>query len=300
MLRVKPSDISRLVSVEQPAVSPDGSTVAYVVRRVDLDANRYRSAVWLADVDGGPARQLTAGDESDGTPVWSPDGARLAFTSTRGGTGGSGTTGKGNDKTVTLHVMPVDAPGETVTLATRDESYDGLVWSPDGHHLAFASRVRDPRYSDGDDDSARPPRRVDRLFPRLDSYGWTVDRPQQLFVVPVDGSAAPQQVTRDRFDYGPPTWSPDGTRLATIAARQPDFDLEPYNDIWVVDVSGALAADPDDAEAFEPQRAHQHRRVVPRGRPGSRTATGSPACATSRRSATATRGSPSSRAAPAT
>ena len=251
---MKPSDIARLVSVEQPAVSPDGSTVAYVVRRIDLDANRYRGAVWLASADGGAARQVTAGEEADGTPVWAPDGSRLAFTSTRGGHGGSGPAGKGDDKTITLHVIPVDAPGETVTLATRDESFEGLAWSPDGHHLAFASRVRDKRYADGDDDAARPPRKIDRLFPRLDSYGWTIDRPQQIFVVPVDGSAAPQQVTRDRFDYSAPTWSPDGTRLAATTARQPDFDLQPFNDIWVIDVATAVAASADDTEAFVPRQ----------------------------------------------
>ena len=234
-------------------MSPDGSTVAYVVRRVDLDANRYRSAIWLARADGGAARQITSGQEADGTPVWAPDSSRLAFTSTRGGSSGAGSAGgKDDEKTITLHVIPVDAPGETVTLATRDEGYDGLVWSPDGHHLAFASRVRDQRYTDGDDDAARPPRKIDRLFPRLDSYGWTIDRPSQLFVVPVDGSAAPQQVTRDRFDYDPPSWSPDGTRLAAPAARHRDFDLSPHNDVWVIDVAKALAASGDDADAFEP------------------------------------------------
>lgn len=257
MLPVKPSDIIRLISVEQPVVSPDGTAVAYVVRRVDHDANRYRSAIWLAGADGGATRQLTAGEEADSTPVWAPDGSRLAFTSTRGGSGGSGAGGgggKADEKTVTLHVIPVDAPGETVTLGTRDEVFEGLAWSPDGHHLAFASRVRDQRYVDGDDDAARPPRRIDRLFPRLDSYGWTIDRPAQLFVVPVDGSAVAQQVTRDRFDYSPPAWSPDGTRLAASSARQPDFDLQSFNDVWVVDIAQALAADPADPSAFEPHR----------------------------------------------
>src|SRR4051794_12911278 len=45
---VKPSDIGQLVSAADPKVSPDGRLIAFVVTRVDLAKNRYRSAVWLA------------------------------------------------------------------------------------------------------------------------------------------------------------------------------------------------------------------------------------------------------------
>ena len=98
---MQPADIGRLVTVADPKVSPDGRRVAFVVTRVDLEGNRYRSAVWLAAVDGSvPPYPLTAGDR-DGQPVWSPDGRRLAFT--RGHDDGGGS----------LHVLPVEGPGET-------------------------------------------------------------------------------------------------------------------------------------------------------------------------------------------
>ena len=72
--------------------------MAFVVSRVDLELDRYRSAVWLAAVDGSSApHSLTAGEQGDGNPVWSPDGRRLAFTSRRAEEGG------------TLHVVPVGA-----------------------------------------------------------------------------------------------------------------------------------------------------------------------------------------------
>jgi dipeptidyl aminopeptidase/acylaminoacyl peptidase len=61
-------------------------------------------------------------------------------------------------------------------------------------------------------------------------------------------------VTKDRFDYRAPSWSPDATRLAAVAARHPDFDLTPFDDIWVVDVARALAAEADDDAAFEPRQ----------------------------------------------
>ena len=46
----------------------------------------------------------------------------------------------------------------------------------------------------------QPPRRVNRLFSRLDSTGWTIDRPKHLFVVPADGSAKPVALTTGAFE----------------------------------------------------------------------------------------------------
>ncbi len=246
---LKPPDLARLISVSDPTVSPDGAYVAYVVSRVDMEANRYRSAVWLAPTDGSePPWQLTSGEESDSRPAWAPDSRRLAFTSTRG---------RDDDKKATLHVVPVGRSGETVTLAVRDESMDGVVWSPDGRRLAFASRVRAARWADGDDDRARPPRKISRLMPRLDSVGWTIDRPTQLFVVPADGSAEPRRVTWDDVEYGEPSWAPDSRGLATTAARHVDADLGTANDVWVVDVDAAQdLLDPESpgGDRPEPQR----------------------------------------------
>jgi dipeptidyl aminopeptidase/acylaminoacyl peptidase len=236
---MQPSDIARIVSVTSPAVSPDGALVAYVVRKVDLDANCYRSAVWLAPTDGSADPwQVTSGEQEDGNPVWSPDGRRLAFTSRRGHNERAVDSTAG--KTLhSLHVLPVRAGGETVALLTRDEGIDGLSWAPDGSQLAFISRVRDKRYSDGDDDQARPPRQVDRLFARLDNVGWTVDRPTHVFVVPSDGSAPARQISSGAHEYGEASWSPDSRRLVTTAARHPDADLGLVNDVWLFELEGA-------------------------------------------------------------
>ncbi|MFC5063522.1 hypothetical protein [Actinomycetospora atypica] len=66
---MQPADIARLVTPGDPRVSPDGRRVAFVVTRVDLDADRYRSGIWLVPADGtGPPRALTAGAENDAHP----------------------------------------------------------------------------------------------------------------------------------------------------------------------------------------------------------------------------------------
>lgn len=236
--RVQPSDIGRIVGASNPALSPDGGTVAFVVTRVDLDANRYRSAVWLATTDGStPPYRFSAGEHGDAAPAWSPDGRFLAFTSRRA-PGADGDDG--GERRASLHIAPVGIGGEVATVAEGDEGFGRPVWSPDGRHLAYTTRVRGQRWSAGDDDAARPPRRVDRLLSRVDDEGWIIDRPQHVFVVPADGTAAAQQITEGDFEHGSPVWSSDGSEIAFVAARQDDWDLTEANDVWVVDASGGV------------------------------------------------------------
>nr|MBA3282000.1 PD40 domain-containing protein [Acidimicrobiia bacterium] len=239
---VLPSDIGHLLELGQPVLSPDGSLVAFVVRRTDLDANRYRSAVWLAPTDGSrPPRQLTAGTEGDGNPCWSPDGSLLAFTSSR--------EKKGDEQRSTLHVLAIDGPGETTTLTSQQEGLGDLQWSPDGTRIAFSCRQRGPRYEAGDDDAARPPRKITHLLNRLNGEGFITDRPTRIWVVPADGSGPAMAVTggENPGDHGSPAWSPDSTRLAFTASSEPDWDLDLRTGVHVVELGHGV---PD--EALEP------------------------------------------------
>ncbi|HTX67743.1 MAG TPA: S9 family peptidase [Thermoleophilia bacterium] len=225
MTGMVPQDVYELTGVLDPRLSPDGAVVAYVVRRADEDANDYRSAIWLAAADGSePPRQLTAGEKADADPRWSPDGARLAFTSNRAG------------KKAQLYVLPV-AGGEPRKLTSLSEDVTQAVWSPDGKRIAFVARVRDAAY-DEEDDKRRRPRRITRLQYKHDNVGWTVDRRQHLFVVPSDGSAAPMQLTDGDHEDHSPCWSPDGRTIAFVSARHPDWDLGLTDDVYLVDAAG--------------------------------------------------------------
>jgi dipeptidyl aminopeptidase/acylaminoacyl peptidase len=58
-----------------PAISPDGSTVAFMSSRTE------KPQLWLLPLDGGEARRLTDLPQGvGGGPVWSPDGTKIAFT----------------------------------------------------------------------------------------------------------------------------------------------------------------------------------------------------------------------------
>src|SRR5207247_2781508 len=99
---MRPENLYELTWVADPRLSPDGATVAYVVWSLDREANDYRSAVWMAPVDGSaPPRKVTAGERQDAEPRGSPDGRSLAFTSNRGG----------EKEKKQLSVMPAPEPG---------------------------------------------------------------------------------------------------------------------------------------------------------------------------------------------
>src|SRR5512136_262430 len=82
---LKLEDIARLQDVRDPQCSPDGKWVAYVVSTIDVKEDKSSSHVWMVSFDGQSDRQITASQESESSPRWSPDGKYISFTSSRPG-----------------------------------------------------------------------------------------------------------------------------------------------------------------------------------------------------------------------
>ena len=61
-------DLYRLKTVAEPAVSPDGKTIAYTVGTTDFAAAKKTVAIWRMDADGKNARPLTSSDAKDEHP----------------------------------------------------------------------------------------------------------------------------------------------------------------------------------------------------------------------------------------
>jgi tricorn protease len=106
-------------SYAEPGISPDGQEIAF----------ESGGAIWSVPAAGGDAHLLVADGATDRRPLFSPDGKRLAFVSTR--------TGGGDIYVLTL------ATGETRRL-TADDGLEALdSWSRDGHWIYFSTTAHD-------------------------------------------------------------------------------------------------------------------------------------------------------------
>lgn len=137
-----------------PQYSPDGSRILFSSSRSGV------VEIWVCDVDGENARQLTFSGGA-GSPHWSPDSSRVAFDSTVDGNS---------------EIMVVAASGGEPIRITTDPASDYVpTWSSDGQWVYFAS-----------DRTGVP----------------------QLWKASVDGESAPVAVTKGVGLYG--IESPDG------------------------------------------------------------------------------------------
>ena len=126
------ADMFRIQRVSDPAVSPDGKSVAYTLTTPNLAANKTSTDIWIISAEGGTAKQLTTHPAHDRHPVWSPNGQWIAFESTRSGES-------------QIWLMKQDGSGQKqfTTISTQAST---PLWSPDGKLIAFVSDVY-PEYS---------------------------------------------------------------------------------------------------------------------------------------------------------
>ncbi len=197
--------------VEQyPALSPDGKTFLFV------SSSGGNADIYLQRVDGRNAINLTSDSPaSDLQPVFSPDGARIAFRSSRDGGG--------------LFVM--GATGETVRRLTTF-GYNPS-WSPDGSRIVFSTeqvalnpRGRTPPAAlwtvDVRSGATKQLTRRDAVQPSWSPHGTRI----AFWGLPSGGGQ------RDVWTIDPDAADPDTTAVA--ATDDPSLD---WNPVWAKDGS---------------------------------------------------------------
>jgi dipeptidyl aminopeptidase/acylaminoacyl peptidase len=151
--------------------------------------------VFVLDLRSGQIRQVTASEHAVSDPRWSPDGSRLAYVREKA-----------------IWIVGIDGTRPTI-VADHPAGQHSPRWAPDGRQIAFISRRRG--WSQAWVVAAPLPRRGPR--PAREA------RPEPRALT---------QVGMDVEDLG---WSPDSSRIAVLAQRDPDLTTMP---VTVVDAAG--------------------------------------------------------------
>lgn len=109
---------SKGISIGRPAISPDGSAVAFPVRRTYV-ANYYNGTIAKLDLQTGKQSTVCKGMFRD--PVFSPNGDSILASQIH-------PNGGGKPRTSIVTIDP--DTGEVTTLATKGKSNINAVWTP--------------------------------------------------------------------------------------------------------------------------------------------------------------------------
>ena len=219
-------------SIGSPNISPDGMHILFTRGWIDKKSDRSRSNLWIVDIAGKRVRELTHGNWRDFSPVWSPDGKKIAFLSDR-------------DETTQIHVMWLDTR-EVAQLTHLDRSPGSLRWSPGGKKLAFTQFIPDdksilsvklPKRPKGAK-WAKPAVIVDRLSWSRDGRGPTPKGNTHIFVIDAELGGTPKKITSGDYSHSDPQWSKDGKKIYFSAIRKPEAEyLRGDSEIYSVELS---------------------------------------------------------------
>ena len=276
-------EIVSLKTINSAKISPDGRFVAYRMREANWKDNAFVSQLWLVNVTTGAGFQLTRGRKSADRAEWSPDGHWLAFVTEREssaieppsiekkeektddkaaekreGTKEESKDGKEGGGKPADHQIWVISPegGEAWQLTKSETDVEGFHWSKDSKWIAF---------------TANPPERKaskDRKEKYSDYEVYEKDYQQkQLWVVDVGAAAkgylpaAAKQVTTDEtLNVNSFAWSPDSTKIAFSATKNPLLAFSGEEDIYLLELGQEKSVKkivslpgPDNSPMFSPE-----------------------------------------------
>ncbi|KQL18619.1 S9 family peptidase [Cytobacillus solani] len=209
-----------------PRWSPDGQRVAFVSDR------SQKGQIYVLDVKGGEARQLTTCPNGASNPVWSPDGTKIAFNVALKNGESLSSSNKSEEKKdkrpVPLEVDKMkyksDANGfwegnytqvafvdiqteETGLLTSGEHDYQLQSWSPDGKYVTVTADLSEEK---------------DQSFL------------SDVYLINAETKEA-RKLTESTGYFGSATWSPNGKYIGMLGHER-EYKNATLSKIWIYDM----------------------------------------------------------------
>ena len=109
-------------------ISPDGQKILYSVTYVSVEQNKSNRELFVMNIDGSEARQITRTPQSESGAVWIDGGRRIAFLSSESGSS-------------QLWVMNADGTGRK-QVSAYEGGINGFLLSPDEKQVLFYADIK--------------------------------------------------------------------------------------------------------------------------------------------------------------
>ena len=126
--RMTPELLWDLKRVGDPKISPNGTQLFYSVKEYDLATNSSVSDLWVGDINGLPAKQITRTPASEMDAQWSNDGSKILYLAN-------------TDSGINLFEMSWNGR-DIKQISNVEGGMGGFKISPDGSKILFIQDVK--------------------------------------------------------------------------------------------------------------------------------------------------------------
>jgi len=221
--------------IGDPTVSPDGTMVFYSVTNYNIEENKSYRDLYVVPVAGGKAKRITTTPEKETSALWSPNGKKIGFLSSKSGD-------------MQLWEMNTDG-SEAIQASDIKGGITGFKYSPDGTKILFTADVKgkqDIHDLFPDLPKANAHLETDLMYKHWDEWVETVPHP---FVADFKNGKVENAV--DLLEGEPfespmkpfggveqLAWSPDGKTIAYTCRKKTgkEYAISTNSDIYFYDI----------------------------------------------------------------
>ena len=223
---VEVKDLTKLISVADPHISPDGTEAVFIKTHVDEEENTYITNLWHVDIASGELTQWTHGKQRVSSPQWSEDGKSVAFLSDR------------NEKNQ-LYVLSAKG-GEARELTDFEKGVNSFRWSPCNKKIWFNAMVKEGlTFTDKEEKEEKKqpePYVVDKMKYKMDGMGLLPKEfHRHIGVIDIESQEV-EQITDGSYHHGLEAVSHDGSKLVYGVTREENLDFVFRQPLFIYDV----------------------------------------------------------------